>query len=107
MATARRERFIHGTLAWTLASALVLTLFDVLTYDLFFVFAFVGFLVVTELTAPFSVTPAWRSRLRWLVALGLVAFAALVARRVLSLVPSEVLPDVLSGLSSIVVPGVV
>ena len=91
MAITRRRRFVHAHVAWMLAAALVLVLFDSLTYELFFVVSFVGFLVVVELTAPFRVTPEWRRRLKWVVLLGLVTFAYIVVRRVLGILPPGVL----------------
>ena len=90
MATARRRRFVHGQLAWMLASVLALALLGSLTYELFFVLSLVGFLVVVELTAPFDVSPRWRSRLKWLVLVGLAAFAYLVVRRILAILPPGV-----------------
>ncbi|MFC3959117.1 hypothetical protein [Halovivax cerinus] len=92
MATQRRMRFVHGNLAWLLATALALALLDALSYELFFVCALIGLLVVTELTAPVSVSPAWRRRLRWLIAAGLLGFAAVVAKRIVEILPPEVLP---------------
>lgn len=92
MATQRRMRFVHGQLAWMLATALVLALLSALSYELFFVCSLIGLLVVTELTAPFAVTPAWRRRLRWLIALGLLGFAVVVVRRILAILPPEVVP---------------
>lgn len=91
MTTRRRERFVVATLAWLLGTALVLVLLGSLTLELFFVVGLIGFLVVTELTAPLNVAPAWRSRLKWLIALGLLVFASVVVRRVLALLPSGVL----------------
>ena len=90
MTTVRRERFVRATVAWMLAAALALTLLDSLTYELFFVVSLIGFLVVTELTAPFTVTPAWRSRLKWLIGLGLVVFAYVVVKRILDILPAGV-----------------
>ena len=90
MTTRRRRRFITGTLAWQLAAALVLVLLDALTLELFFVVALIGFLVVTELTAPFRVTPRWRRRLRWLIAGGLLVFAYVVVKRILAILPPGV-----------------
>lgn len=91
MPTHRRRRFIHGQTAWMLASVLALVLLDALTVELFFVLSLIGFLVVTELTAPFAVTPQWRSRLKWIIALGLIVFGAIVIRRILEILPSGVL----------------
>jgi uncharacterized membrane protein YhhN len=91
MATARRKRFVHANVAWLLGAVLVLTLLDALTMELFFVVGLIGFLIVTELTAPFNVTPTWRSRLKWLIALGLAVFGAIVIRRILEILPPGVL----------------
>lgn len=74
-----------------LTSVLALTLLDALTLELFFVLSLIGFLVVTELTAPFAVTPRWRKRLKWIIALGLVVFSAIVVRRILEILPPGVL----------------
>ncbi|ADJ13876.1 hypothetical protein C497_16897 [Halalkalicoccus jeotgali B3] len=74
-----------------LASVLALTLLGTLTVELFFVLSLIGFLVVTELTAPFAVTPQWRTRLKWLIGLGLLVFGAIVVRRIIEILPSGVL----------------
>lgn len=74
------------------ATVLVLALLNALSYELVFVCSLIGFLVVTELTSPFNVTPAWRRRLRWFVLLGLAAFAVIVVRRILEILPPGVVP---------------
>lgn len=91
MATQRRQRFIHGQVAWMLGSILVLALLDAITLELFFVLSFIGFLVLIELTAPIVVTPTWRRRLKWLIGLGLIVFGYIVVRRILAILPSGVL----------------
>jgi hypothetical protein len=91
MSTRRRQRFIHGQAAWMLAVLVLLAALGSLSLELFFVLSLIGLLVVIELTAPFNVTPAWRSRLKWLVALGLVGFAYIVVRRILAIIPSGVI----------------
>ncbi|WP_159900183.1 hypothetical protein [Salinirussus salinus] len=90
MATRRRQQFVVGTLAWQLAAALCLVALGALSYELFFVVSLVGFLVVVELTAPFNVRPRWRSRLKWLIGLGLLVFGYIVVRRVLAILPEGV-----------------
>ncbi|WP_171052346.1 hypothetical protein [Haloterrigena sp. H1] len=85
-------RFVHGQVAWMIATVLVLTLLNALSYELVFVLSLIGFLVITELTAPFNVTPTWRRRLRWLILLGLAGFAVIVVRRILEILPPEVIP---------------
>lgn len=91
MATARRQRFVRATLAWLLGAALVLSLLSSLSYELFFVVSLIGVLVVVELTASLRVSPAWRLRLRWLIAIGLLVFAYVVVKRVLAILPPGVL----------------
>jgi hypothetical protein len=91
MVTRRRQRFIHAQLAWMLAAALALVLLNSLSYELFFVVSLIGFLVVVELTAPFAVTPRWRSRLKWLIGLGLLVFGYIVIQRILEILPPGVL----------------
>lgn len=90
MATAQRRRFIHANVAWMLGVVLVLALLEALTLELFFVCSLIGFLVVVELTAPFAVTPRWRARLKWLIALGLLVFAYVVVKRILAILPPGV-----------------
>lgn len=91
VSTNRRRRFVHAHLAWTCASIVLLAALDALSLELAFVCSLIGFLVVVELTAPVNVTPQWRSRLKWLVAAGLVVFAAIVVRRILAILPPEVI----------------
>ncbi|RQH02271.1 hypothetical protein [Natrarchaeobius oligotrophus] len=92
MPTRRRHQFVYGQLAWMVATVLVLTVLGALSYELFFVLSLIGVLIVTELTAPVNVTPAWRRRLRWLIAIGLAGFAIVVTRRILEILPPEVVP---------------
>jgi hypothetical protein len=91
MATYRRQRFIFGQLAWMVATVIALSLLEALSLELFFVLSLIGFLVVIELSAPFTVTPRWRRRLKWLVALGLLGFAFIVIKRILAILPPGVL----------------
>jgi len=86
----RRQRFINAQLAWMLAAILALAALDSLTLELFFVVSLIGFLVVTELTAPFTVTPRWRARLKWLILLGLLGFGYIVIKRILAILPPGV-----------------
>ena len=92
MSTQRRMRFVHGQLAWMVATIVALTLLGSLSYELFFVLSLIGLLIVTELTAPIAITPAWRRRLVWLIAIGLVGFGVIVVRRILAILPPEVVP---------------
>ncbi|WP_226010841.1 hypothetical protein [Halomicrobium salinisoli] len=91
MATRRRQQFIAGQVAWMLAAVVGLAALGALSLELFFVVSLIGFLIVVELTAPFAVTPRWRRRLVWLVALGLIGFGYVVIRRILEILPPGVI----------------
>jgi hypothetical protein len=84
-------QFVQGQVAWMVATVVVLAVVGSLSLELFFVLSLIGFLVVVELTAAVAVTPAWRRRLVWLVALGLLGFGYVVVRRVLEVLPEGVL----------------
>ena len=87
---ARRDRFLVAQMAWMVATLFVLVLLGSFSYELFFVVSLIGLLVVTELTMPFRVTPAWQRRLRWVILVGLVGFAYVVVKRILEILPPGV-----------------
>lgn len=91
MATRRRQQFIVGQVGWMLATVLVLSVLSALSLELFFVVSLIGFLVIVELTAPFSVTPRWRERLKWIILLGLIGFGVIVVKRILEILPPGVI----------------
>ncbi|WP_256546726.1 hypothetical protein [Halobellus inordinatus] len=90
MAVKQRLQFVHATVAWTLGVILILALLESISYELVFVTSLIGFLVITELTAPFSISPAWRRRLLYIIGLGLVGFGYIVIRRILEILPPGV-----------------
>lgn len=91
METQRRLRFIYSQAAWLLGSFFVLLLLDALSLELLFVVGFIGFLAIIQLTAPTTITPVWRHRLRWLIAIALLVFGVIVIRRILAILPPGVL----------------
>jgi len=92
MVTQKRQQFIHAQLAWMLGVIILLGVLGSLSLELFFVLSLIGFLIVIELTASPTITPPWRTRLFWFVALGLTVFGIIVIRRILEILPAEVLP---------------
>lgn len=74
-----------------LATVVCLSVLGTLSLELFFVVSLIGFLVVVELTAPFSVTPLWRARLKWIILVGLAGFAYIVVRRIIEILPPGVI----------------
>lgn len=92
MATQRRMQFVRGQIAWMVATILALAFLGSVSYELFFLLSLLGLLVVTGLTMPVNMTPAWRNRLKWLILAGLIGFTVIVIRRILAILPPEVLP---------------
>jgi len=84
MGTSRRQRFVTEQIALMLAAVLGLALLDSLTLALFFVASLVGFLLLTVGTGPVNLTPRWRSRLKWPLLAGVILFAYLILREVLT-----------------------
>lgn len=91
MATTSRLRFVRWQVAWMVGAVVLLTMMDALTLPLFLAATLVGLFLLAEVTMPFNVTPTWRSRLRWVVVLGVVAFGVLVVARLIEVLPSGVL----------------
>ena len=82
MSISRRQRFVNGQIAVMLATTLSLALIGALTLELFVLVSLIGFMLLTVATAPVNLTPRWRSRLKWPIALGLGIFVYLVVRQV-------------------------
>lgn len=87
MAIPRRLRFVHALTAWLLGTVLLLTAFDSLTAEWLYSFSLVGLFVAIELTAPFTVTPRWRRRLRSVIIIGMTGLGFIVVRRTLEALP--------------------
>lgn len=84
-------RFVRAQVGWMVGTILALTLLSSLSYELFFLLSLLGLLIITGLTAPINITPTWRARLKWLIRAGMVVFLAIVIRRILEILPPEVL----------------
>jgi uncharacterized membrane protein (Fun14 family) len=77
-----RLRFLYLLVGWLVVSLVLLAAFGSLNFDLFYVSSLIGFLVVTELTAPLNRIQQWRSGLGVIAVLGFVGFAYLVVTRI-------------------------
>jgi hypothetical protein len=81
MVTVRQRRLLLGQLFGSLVVLAVLASAESLALDLYVSLSFVVLLVVTALTAPVHVRPAWRRRLRVPLYGGAVVFLALIGYR--------------------------
>jgi membrane protein implicated in regulation of membrane protease activity len=80
-------RFVLAQTAWMLCLVLGLALFGALTSEAFVIISFIGLLIITELTAPFAVTPRWRVRVRWTILLSLLVVSYVMIQRILEIIP--------------------
>jgi choline-glycine betaine transporter len=86
----RQLRFVLAQAAWMLCTTLLLVLFEALMIETFVMLSFVGLLIVTELTAPLTVVPPWRTRVRWVILIGLLAVLYVMIQGILQVVPPGV-----------------
>jgi len=90
MGTTRRIQFVHALTAWMLGAVLLLAVLDALSPEFLFTISLIGFFVIVDLTAAFSVTPRWRKRLWVVIGIGILGISYIVFRRTM-----EVLPEVM------------
>jgi len=83
MATVSQRRFLLAQAAWTAVTVALLAAVGSLSAELVFVGSFLGFALLTALTAPVHARPAWRSRLRFPLIFGTLVFLVVVGMRTL------------------------
>lgn len=71
--------------AWMFVVLALLTLFQSLSLEYFFVLGLIGFLIIVELSGPFTVRPAWRKRVNIVIVLGVILFSLVVVKKVLDI----------------------
>ncbi len=78
----QRIRFVRMVTLWMVVGAAVLSIFDALSFERLFVVSFLGYLVLSELTAPVNRVANWRRRLLPITVAGLVGFCYIVVMAV-------------------------
>lgn len=81
----RSQRLVYIFGGWMLVVLALLALFGSISYEYFFVLCLIGFLVIVELSGPFTVRPAWRSRVNVVITLGVLVFSLIVVEKVLAI----------------------
>ncbi|MFB6202725.1 MAG: hypothetical protein ABEI98_12040 [Halorhabdus sp.] len=98
MPTRQRQRFIYAQALWMLGTIVVLATLGALSLELLFVVSLIGLLIIVELTAPITVTPRWRGRLKWLIAAGILVFGLIVLKRIVEILPPQLLDRLVPGI---------
>lgn len=81
----KSQKIVYVFGAWMLAVLTILVLLNNIIFEYFFAFSFIGFLIIVELSGPFTVRPAWTSRINIVIAIGAIAFAVIILNNVLTI----------------------
>lgn len=83
----RRHRLLAAQLGWMMTTVFILLLLAAFSYELFFVISLVGLVILTELVLPYQASPKWQRKLYLMIVLGILVFAYIVIRSILSVLP--------------------
>lgn len=92
MPTRQRILLVIYITLWSSATVLLFAVFDLSSLELLYIVSLAGFLAIIEATAPAELSVVWRRRLLWIAIAGIVGFALIAARAMISLLPSRYLP---------------
>jgi hypothetical protein len=76
---------------WIFTVLAILTIFQSLNYEYFFVLCLIGFLIIVELSGPFTTKPRWRSRVNIAILIGVIIFSIIVINKVLEILDIHLL----------------
>ena len=87
-----RRKQIAGIILglWFIIISYAMLLVERIDLVLFFVLAFIGFIVIVELMEPYYVKPGYLWYIRFLIAVGIVIVAAIVGQKVLDIIGWEI-----------------
>jgi hypothetical protein len=80
------QKIVYVFSGWVLLVLSLLLLFNSLSFEYFFVLCLIGFLIIVELSGPYTVRPKWRSWVNVFILIGTVIFALIVVQKVLAIV---------------------
>lgn len=79
----KSQKLVYIFGGWVMAMLTLLALFNSISYEYFFVLCLIGFLIIVELSGPFTVRPAWRYRVNVVIMIGVIIFFLIVIKKVL------------------------
>ncbi|CAJ36749.1 hypothetical protein [Methanocella arvoryzae] len=82
----KNQRLVLAFGGWALLTLAILVLLNSLDIEYFFVLCLIGFLIIVELSGPFTTKPKWRSRVNIVILAGVAIFALIVVRKVLEII---------------------
>lgn len=78
----RRRAIVRGQILWMAIALVGLLFLGMFSPDFYYIVAFIGFLVVTQLFAPVESVPDWWRGVRLFVLAGFLVFGLLAAWRI-------------------------
>jgi len=82
----RKEQIAIITLAvWLIVISVFMLLAQSVDFEIFFVLALIGFLIIVELIAPIYIQPGYMRYIRYLLAAAIVIFGVIVAQKVMEI----------------------
>lgn len=81
----KSQKLVYAFGAWMFTVLALLVLFQSLSAEYFFVLCLIGFLIIVELSGPFTVRPAWRRRVNVVIIVGVLVFGLIVVNKVLDI----------------------
>lgn len=76
--------FLFG--AWVFLTILAMTLLGSLDPVTYFIVCLLGFLIIFDLSGPFTVNPRWKSRVQLLTVIGIAIFAVIAAQKLIEII---------------------
>ena len=87
----RKEQIVIITLAvWLMLISLFMILAQSVNFEIFFVLSLIGFLIIVELITPQYIRPGYLRYFKYLLAVGIVIFGAIVIVKVMGILGFEI-----------------
>lgn len=101
MVTQLRQRLLHLTVGWMLATVGIVSLFGAISLEYIYLLSLFGFHMIVKLVSPTTVRPRWRERLRWPILTSLAGVPVLIVVESLRVLPETARRDILSLLPDV------
>lgn len=88
----KSQKLVIYSGAWAFFVLAVITVFNIFSYEIFFMLALIGFIILAELTCPYVARPKWMSRLYLVIFIGMLIFFLMVLNKALDIIGLSILP---------------
>jgi hypothetical protein len=81
----KSQKLAYVFWVWMMAVLAVLVLLNNVNLEYFFTLSIIGFLIIVELSSPFTVRPPWKSRINIVIAIDVMAFTVIILSNMLAI----------------------